>query len=71
MLEQLKGLKVDRSPGPDELHPRVLMELDEEIVEALVVIFQKSQEPGRVPKDWKVADVTSLLKKGVTQKMEN
>ena len=32
---KLKGLKVDKSPGPDGLHPRVLKEIAEEIVEAL------------------------------------
>ena len=53
------------------LDPRVLKEIAEEIVEALVVIFQKSLESGSVPKNWKVADVTPLFKKGVRQKMEN
>eukprot|EP00061_Rhincodon_typus_P004971 g23851.t1 len=44
VLEKLTGLKVDKSPGPDGLHPRVLKEIAEEIVEALVVIFQESLE---------------------------
>lgn len=40
MLGQLKGVKVDKSPGPDWLHPRLLNEVDLEFVGALVVIFR-------------------------------
>ena len=71
VLEKLKGLKIDKSPGPDGLHPRVLKEIAEEIVEALVMIFQKSLESGKVPEDWKIAVVTPLFKKGTRKKMEN
>eukprot|EP00061_Rhincodon_typus_P008758 g31649.t1 len=71
VLEKLNGLKVDNSPGPDGLHPRVLKEIVEEIVEALVMIFQESLESGRVPEDWKIVEVTGLFKKGVRQKTEN
>eukprot|EP00061_Rhincodon_typus_P006823 g27857.t1 len=70
-LVKLIGLKVDKSPGPNGLHPRVLKEMGEEIVEALVVIFQESLESGRVPEDWKIANVTSLFKKGIRQTTEN
>eukprot|EP00061_Rhincodon_typus_P001230 g14106.t1 len=71
VLEKLTGLKVDISLGPDGLHPRVLKEITEEIVESLVVIFQESIESGRVPDDWKIANVTPLFKKNVRQKTEN
>eukprot|EP00061_Rhincodon_typus_P002814 g18530.t1 len=71
VLEKLIGLKVDKSPGTDGLHPRVLKEIAEEIVEALVVIFQELLESGRVPEVWKIANVTPLFKKGIRQKTEN
>eukprot|EP00061_Rhincodon_typus_P013674 g40197.t1 len=41
VLEKLKRLKVDKSAGPDGLHPRVVKEIAEEFVEALVIIFQE------------------------------
>eukprot|EP00061_Rhincodon_typus_P002321 g17206.t1 len=47
---------------------KVLKEIDEEIMEALVVIFQESLQSGRVPEDWKIANVPPLFKKGVRQK---
>eukprot|EP00061_Rhincodon_typus_P005232 g24496.t1 len=71
VLEKQNGLKVDRSLGPDGLHPRVLKEIAEEIVEALVMIFQESLESGSVPEDWKIANVTPLFKKRLRQKTEN
>eukprot|EP00061_Rhincodon_typus_P011621 g36779.t1 len=71
VLGMLKGLKVDKSPGPDGLHPRVLKEIAEEIVEALVAIFEESLESRRVPEDWKMANATLLLKKGGRQNSGN
>eukprot|EP00061_Rhincodon_typus_P012888 g38917.t1 len=47
VLENLKGLKVNKSPEPEGLHPRALKEMSEEIVEALLVIFQESLESRR------------------------
>eukprot|EP00061_Rhincodon_typus_P002938 g18857.t1 len=47
VLEELNGLKVDKSLGSDGLHPRVLEEIAEEIVEVLVVIFQEFREDPR------------------------
>eukprot|EP00061_Rhincodon_typus_P011579 g36701.t1 len=71
VLEKLKGLKVDKLPGPNGLHLRVLKDTAEEIVEALVVIFQESLESGRVLEDWKIINITSLFKKGVRQTAGN
>ena len=45
------GLKTDKSPGPDNLHPRVLKEVALEVLDALVVIFQNSIDSGTVPID--------------------
>eukprot|EP00061_Rhincodon_typus_P016362 g44544.t1 len=70
MLET-EWLKVDKPPGPDRLHPRVLKKIAEDIVELLVVIFKELLESGRVPEDWKIVNLTPLFKKGVKQKTEN
>eukprot|EP00061_Rhincodon_typus_P017391 g46069.t1 len=71
VLGKLKGLKVDYLSGPDGLHPRILEEIAEEIVEALVVIVQESWESERVQEEWKVAHVTPLFKKEGRQKTGN
>eukprot|EP00061_Rhincodon_typus_P015830 g43732.t1 len=47
MLGKLNCLKLDKSPRSDGPHPRVLKDIAEEIVEALMVIFQESLESGK------------------------
>jgi len=71
VLSKLEGLKVDKSPGPVGMYPRVLKEMAQVIVDALVVIYQNSLDSGQVPADWKTANVTPLFKKGCRQKAGN
>ena len=66
VLSKLLGLRADKSPGPDGLHPRVLKEVAAETVDPLVIIFQNSLDMGKVPVDWKM-----LFKKGGRQNMGN
>eukprot|EP00061_Rhincodon_typus_P012680 g38571.t1 len=42
-----------------------------EIIEAFVVICQESLESGKVPEDWKMANVAHLFKRGGRQKIGN
>eukprot|EP00061_Rhincodon_typus_P018798 g48125.t1 len=65
VLGKLKSLKVDKSPRPDGLNPRI----PKEIVEALLMIFREWLESGRLT-DWKMADVAHHFKKG-RQKIAN
>ena len=71
VLDRLMGLKADKSPGPDGLHPRILKEVALEIMDALVIIFQCSIDTGLVPVDWRVANVIPLFKKGGREKAGN
>eukprot|EP00061_Rhincodon_typus_P015798 g43685.t1 len=57
VLGRLKGLNLDNSPGLGGLHRRVLKEIAEKIMEASMVIFQKSLESGRGQDDWNMANV--------------
>ena len=55
--EQLGNPRVDKVPGPDNMHPRVLMGVAEQVSEMLTDIFNSSLESGQVPEDWRVANV--------------
>ena len=60
----LKDLNPHKAMGPDGLHPRILKQLASTIAPTLQVIFQKSINTGRVPSDWKQANVSPIFKKG-------
>ncbi|KAK4820823.1 hypothetical protein QYF61_007217 [Mycteria americana] len=56
-------LDTHKSMGPDGIHLRVLRELAEELAKPLSIIYQYWLT-GEVPDDWRLANVTSIYKKG-------
>jgi len=71
IYNRLARLKTDKSPGPDQLHPRILYETRDVIAYPLFLIFSKSLETGRLPGDWKLAEVTAIYKKGPKHERSN
>jgi len=69
--KQLSSLKIDKSPGPDLLHPRVLYELRDVLVCPLTHLFRQSMIQGIVPEDWKMSTVTPVYKNGKKDSMNN
>ncbi|CAJ0962937.1 unnamed protein product [Ranitomeya imitator] len=61
---RLNKIKIDKSPGPDGIHPRVLRELSNVIDKPLFLIFRDSIATGSVPQDWRIANVVPIFKKG-------
>ena len=64
MVKALQSLKVDKSPGPDGLHPRVLREVAVEIARPLTALFNATITQGKIPRAWKIAEVRPIYKKG-------
>jgi ribonucleases P/MRP protein subunit RPP40 len=62
--DQLSKLKLDKSAGPDGIHPKVLYELRKVLKKPLRKLFVKSMESGEVPLAWREANVVPLFKKG-------
>ena len=60
----LKGLNPSKALGADELHPRVLKELAMELGPVFAHLFQQSINTGEIPKEWSLANICSLFKKG-------
>ena len=71
VYQKLKGLKVNKSPGPDGLHPRILKETACITCLPLTIIFWKSLSTTVVPDDWKLANVVPIFKKGEHKKPGN
>ena len=60
----LSSLKVNKSPGPDLIHPRLLRELAKELASPLKKLFHKTMNVGKIPDKWKMAEVRPIHKKG-------
>ena len=61
IVARLKHLKVNKSEGPDGIHPRVLKENAEVLAYPLKVLFQKSYELSVLPLDWRSGNITSIF----------
>ena len=57
-------LNTSKSPGPDGLHPRVLVELTDQLIAPLKTILCRSLIEGQLPQDWKDGNITPIFKKG-------
>ena len=71
VMKELKSLKMDKSPGPDAIHPKVLNMCAGELAEPLTDLFRKSLCEGAVPVGWKQANITPIYKKGEKTLAEN
>jgi hypothetical protein len=60
----LCNLNPHKACGPDNIHGRVLKELNEQVASILTSIFSKSLKSGEIPKDWKHANVAPAFKNG-------
>src|SRR5260221_12350663 len=69
--KKLKNLKLDKSPGPDNIHPRVLFGVRKQITMPLKIIFEASLMKGELPTDWRSALVTTIYKKGSKHDVAN
>ena len=69
--KRLYNLKEEKSVGPDELSPRLLKKLADEIAEPLTMLFRKSLDEAQLQFDSENANITPLFKKGNKQKVDN
>ena len=60
----IDGMRENAAPGPDGFPPILLKMLCEEITTPLTILFQKSIDDGKIPDDWREANITAIHKKG-------
>jgi len=71
ILQLLQKVNITKSPGPDQVHPRVLRECANELAEPLTIPFRESLNIGRLPTTWKEGNITPIFKKGSRSDVNN
>ena len=71
VINYLRNLDDNKSHGPDEIHPRLLKVCCEQIGPSLCALFNHSLDCGRLPTEWKSANITPVYKKGSKELAEN
>jgi len=64
VLQKLRKLRDDKAAGADELVPRFLNLIKQELACPLTMLFRTIMESESVPDDWKVANVVPVHKGG-------
>jgi hypothetical protein len=64
IVNLIKKLNPHKSPGPDQISPKLLLLIPEEISDYLILIFNKCTQLHDIPKPWKSANITPVFKKG-------
>ena len=71
VYNKLKDVKVNKSPGPDSIHPRILFETRDIICPILTKLFNLSFRNSQLPDEWITSVVSVLFKKGSKKQVEN
>ena len=64
IYRQLRKLKLGKAPGIDSIVTKILVECAEELCKPLFLIYDCSLKSGKVPSEWKKANVSAIFKKG-------
>ena len=68
---EISLLKINKSPGPDDIHPILLIHLAASLSKPLAILFNTTLRTGILPADWKKAKVSPIFKKGAKNHAEN
>ena len=60
----LKNFNVNKAPGPDNFHGQILKNCAKSLSKTLSTLFNISYSEGVIPRDWKLAHVVPVHKKG-------
>ena len=71
VLAALEKLKVNKTPGLDDISARVLKEMAPVIAESVSNVFTKSLDEAALPSDWKSSVIAAIFKKGLSNLASN
>ena len=62
--KMLKMLHTGKAPGPDGINPMFLASTAESLATPITILFRKTLASGKIPDEWKKANVSPIFKKG-------
>ena len=68
---EILKLNANKSCGPDDIHPRLLIELVDILSGSITLLLNKTLQEGEIPADWKSAYISPIYKKGAKNRAEN
>ena len=67
----LKNINSNKAYGPDDIHGKILKNCSRSLSTPLSLLFSLSYNTGSIPKDWKIANIVPVHKKGPKDDVEN
>lgn len=71
VIDKLLNLNVNKTPGPDDVHPYLLKQFTDSLSNPLQYLFNQSLMEGVLPTDWKQVNVNPIFKKASKSKASN
>ena len=71
VFKVLSTLDTKKACGPDGISPRILKECAHELSNSLAALFNYTLTVGKLPQDWKVANIVAIYKSGERCSAEN
>ena len=62
--KMLKNLHTGKASGPDGINPLFLANTAESLAIPITILFRKTLSNGKIPDEWKLANVSPIFKKG-------
>jgi len=69
--KRLHDLNISKSPGPDNIHPRILHDLFDVLSKPVTIIFKNCINSTTVPDEWREGCITAIFKKGSRKSASN
>ena len=67
----LRRINSNKACGPDDIHGKILKNCATSLSQPLSLLFSLSYNSGSIPKEWKIANVVPVHKKGSKDDVEN
>ena len=70
-IDVSSNINSNKACGPDKIHGKILKNCAVSLAYPLAVMFKVSYNTGSIPREWKMAHIVPIHKKGPKENVEN